>query len=523
MRLILTAISVALLVSGLASAQYDEDTLPTGAVRERAVSGSQSVTAFRPVGEFRVWRFFSKQKTFGQLSSFIEAEKNIDGRPALQVSEALRLDFTQLGGDQVSEVRGETYVTPDGKYLGHKLEIGDGTTNEKFNADWDGSALNVHYTRGGNENVMSSPYGQPMYFWDPHLVDQLEIYLGLHDLEIGTILEDSIYLPQSLMKTSLKGQVVYFMWQEIYKGKIDSVFIIRLTEPSDYQLYFTPDKKLVRVDMIDQGMRVYQDLIQMAPAASTANEQSRQQIELPFSWKLVLLKLPHYLVFLAWAALALLLIQVRGFRWKSSYLYLVAGAIVYVLMPLALNRALGTFAGTLVDPSGDGGFGVHALGLIPPLVLGVIHFGLIMGTLGTMLRWLKSPEYRLTALGAFVGAGLGLADVFYVSGFRIEILFDWPLATRAATIFLYTFSGAIAGRSLMSGAGRKIIWWALAAITVFRYLPLWIQTGLIDVQVMYFIEVIWVIAFTVVALTIIRKPIERVESDEDEPVADEDS
>jgi hypothetical protein len=508
MKLLFVGLSVCLLASGPVLAQ-DEDTLPVGAVLERSVAASPSVTAFRPLGEYRVWRFFSRQTTFGQLSSLVEAETRIDGVPALTLSESLRLDYTLLGGDKVVVTKGETYATPDGKYLGHRLEIGDGQTKERFEVERRGSSLEATYTRGGAELSSAAPYPETSYFWDLQLVDQLEIYLAMHDLEIGAMLEDSIYLPQSLMKTRLAGQVIYYMWQEIYKGKIDSVFIIRLSEPSECQLYFTPDKKLVRVDLINQGIRVYQDLVRMSPVKAERSPVDAQAFA--FSWKLLLLKAPHYFVFLLLAALALVLVSTRGFRWKLSYLYLPAGILLYAIMPLAINRLMAGMAGSWLDPGRTGGAAVYFVGLIPPLVLGAIHVGVLGLGIYCLGRWFKVRAYRFSALGAFIGAGFALAEAVHQSGLRIELLFDWPLAARAASIFLYTFAGAVVGRGL-AVRGVWAVRYAIAAVVVigvFRYLPLWVQTGLVDLQAIHFVMVIWVIVFVMAAVTFVKKPIER--------------
>ena len=64
----------------------EEDTLPVGAVRARSIAASGSAEAFRPPGEYRVWRYFGKQTTLGQLTSIVRGLTEIDDRSALPAS-----------------------------------------------------------------------------------------------------------------------------------------------------------------------------------------------------------------------------------------------------------------------------------------------------------------------------------------------------------------------------------------------------------------------------------------------------
>jgi hypothetical protein len=212
LRFVLGLIS---LLTGSILAQPD-DTLPKGAVAQRSVRASESVEAFRPAGDMRIWQFFAKQTTFGQLTSVVTGRRDIDGRPALTLRESLQIDFTKIGGEAQETVSGESYVTSSGHFAGCELRIGPSKQAEQLVMSRSDDELTGYFTRGGEENEIELPWPRESYFWDPHLVDQLEIFLARQDLEIGTVIDDSLFLPQSLLHTRVAGQVVYFMWQEIY-------------------------------------------------------------------------------------------------------------------------------------------------------------------------------------------------------------------------------------------------------------------------------------------------------------------
>jgi hypothetical protein len=511
MKALLPTILLLLAWASAVSAQ-DEDTLPVGAVAERSVTGSALVETFRQVGEYRVWRFFAKQTTFGMLTSTVKERTEVDGEECLALEETLQIDYSKIGTDRQVEVTGRTYVSTTGRYLGSKMEIGSGETVEQMELTRKGTSLEGFFTRAGTENDLSLPYEQGSYFWEADLVDQLEIFLAMQDLEIGSVIDDSIWMPQTLLKSRISGHVAYFMWQEIYKGKIDSVFIIRLTQPSNYQLYFTPDKRLLRVDMLDQGIRVYQDLVRVpADAGGSSGATTGSHL----SARNLLLKLPHYLAFLVIAAVAILMVSRRTFKWSGAYLALGLGLVLYLIIPLLVNRLLVTIAGSWLRSGSIDPGSIYLIGSVPPLLLGLVQVGLLIGGLALAIAWLKAKEYRQVALGALVGAGMGIAEAVYLSGLDVTFLFDFALVERACFIFLHVFSGAIVGWSWRQGGARL----GLAAIVIVlvngltRYLPLLVRGGMIDVEATHFVMILWVLAFVVVSLIVLKRRVRVSDTD----------
>jgi hypothetical protein len=494
------------------------DTLPKGAVAERSIQASTSVESFRPVGNLRIWQFFAKQTTFGQLTSTVTGRREIDGGPALIVRESLQIDFAKIGGETQEVVAGESYVTPLGHFAGCDLKIGPPESAERLVMTRSEEDLTGFYTRGGQENEISQPWRKENFFWDAHLVDQLEIFLAMRDLEIGTIISDSIFLPQSLMRAPIVGEVVYFMWQEIYKGKFDSVFVIRLTEPSEYQLFFTADKRLVRVAMVEQGIRVYQDVVRQT--AVEASSEPVTSYRAPFSLRALVFKLPHYFAFVVIVALSVLLLAARAFRWPASYLSLFAGIVLYVVMSLAINPMLIWMARHWVNLQTASGSSFYLVGMVLPLFTGLIQAGLMYSGLFFVGRLSDVRPYQWCGLGAFLGGAFGLAESIYISGWQIEILFNWPLLERTVMIVMHTVSGALIGR-FMSGERLYLAWAILVAALVngsVRYLPLLVQTRKIGLEAVHLVMaigmVLYLLAVVVLSKRALSRPLERVAPEE---------
>ncbi|MEW5795730.1 MAG: hypothetical protein AB1772_05155 [Candidatus Zixiibacteriota bacterium] len=483
----------------------EADTLPRGAVAKRFVAATRSLESFRPVGDLRVWAFYARQTTFGQLTSAITGYREIDDQNALILRESLEIDYAKLDMEGKVALAGECYVTPRGGFAGCEYQIGPRDSAEQLNLKLTIDRLAGYYTRAGTKRDVALPLVPGRFMWDSYLIDQLEIYLAMRDLQIGTRFDDSVFMPQSLMSTHIAGQVIWFMWQEIYKGKIDSVFVIKLTEPGNYQLYFTPDKRLVRVDMLDQNIRVYQDVVRRAPTDRTS--QAATPVRPPFSLKLLVLKLPHYVAFLFVAAAAILLLAWRSLRWPEAYLYLAGGAVLFALMPLVFNPMLVYIATEWLDLAQASGSGLYIRGAVLPVITGFVQVGLMLGASLTLQRTLKVRAYRLTGLGAFLGAGFGLAEAVYVAGWQITLLFDWPLLERACLIVLHTASGALLGRFLSDTTVRLgyAFVGALIANAAARFLPLFVQRRVIGLEAVHVILAFWVVAYLVVALVFSKK------------------
>ncbi len=428
-----------------------KDALPKGTVAERSVAASPSVESFRPVGDSRGWWFFSRQTTFGDFTSIVTGRKDAGELSGLVLKELLQVDFKKIGQENRQYVSGESYVSQRGFFAGCDYQIGPPDTSEQLSLTSEPTRLTGFYTNLGARADVDLPWKAAPFFWDAFMVDQLEIYLAMHDLKIGAILDDSALCPQSLVFSHIRGQVTSFMWQEIYKGKLDSVFVIQLTEPGRCQLFFTPDKRLVKVDFQDMDIRVYQNAVrQVSQSASAeankANPSTSRSTE--FSVRALILKLPHYVAFLVITGVMLLLFAAKAFKWRDSYLALGSGIVVYLVMPLVVYPLLLVLARDWLGMGSATASGFYVRGAVFSFVSGLIPAALILAAIMSLQRMTKLPSYKIAGIGAFVGAGFALAEAAYVSGMEITILFSRPLLERAGFIALGVATGALIGRLL---------------------------------------------------------------------------
>ncbi len=509
---VLQVVSLLCLMTLAAVSSFTQTTsdLPVGAVPDRAVRAEHSIQSFRQVGDLRAWTFFGRQTTFGQLSSSLKEIKKIGGQEALVFEETLDIDFSKIGTDRHTQTRGEHWVSPEGGYLGSRYELGPDTALEKLELKRRDDEITGFYTRAGNKIDLSVACPRDLLAWETHFVDQLEMFLAMRDLRVGDIIEDSIFSPLSAYVTPLAGEVKWFMWQEIYKGRIDSVFVIRLSEPQNCQLYFTVDKRLVRVDFVDQGFRVYQDMVR---AGETGVHESKPQAG-SLSLRAILFRLPHYLAYLVIVVLAVLFISQTGYKWLNCYLAFLAGAVSFVIIPITQIPLQEYAVSHWLLPRVTGGGSVYVWGLIPSLIAGIVQEAVKLAAVFGFIFWRAPREYRLPVIAAYLYGGFGFVESCYVLEAGLIPLFNWSLLERAFLILFHTAGGAVIGHSILKGSRRLIpvLLLVMAVNTCFRYLPIFVQKGAVDLGLMHFIMAFITLAFVVVAILMMRRVKQEVSS-----------
>jgi hypothetical protein len=474
---------------------------------QRAVKAETSIESVRPLGDARTWIFYARQTTFGRLISTVKESREIDGRRALVFDENLSIDYSQIGGERKTDIKGEFYQALDGSYLGCRLVLGPDSAAERLEVELDEGNLEGFYTRAGSQVDVDVPMERDILPWEANFVDQLEIFLAMHDLAVGDRFTDTVFSPQIMMPIQIVGEVTRWMWQEIYKDKIDSVFIIRLSEPDTYQLYFTADKKLVRVDMEDQNIRVYQGQIRgTLPETAQATTPTGPQRDARTIFRLMFLRSPHYAAFLVVALLSIAFLTRSGFKRLDSWLAFVVGGLGFMVIPYTqIPLQLYLVTSWLIPNISEGG-SIYFWSVFPAAASGIIQTVLVILLLTALLFWRKVKPFHQPSVGAFIGAGFGLIEACYVSGRQVTSLFTPILVERALIILFHVTAGTLIGSAIGKGIERLSITVILVMLvnSCYRYLPIFIQQGKITVPLLTIFMGFLGLAFLVYALMTLR-------------------
>ena len=475
------------------------DEAPAGVGPARSTPAAASLPEFRPVGETRIWNFFARGKPCGRVTSRIAPSESYAGQQAVILYHGLQVDFSRLGSDRKLGVLGRTYLGSDGRYLGTKYEFPTTDPPDSLVLTVSDSKITGHYTRESNPIPRQGSIASGRMAWDHFFVDQLEIYLALHDINVGDSLIDTLYDPQTMVDIPIRAEVKWWMWQEIWKGYIDSVYIIRFAEPSGIQAYFTKDRRLIRLDYNNQGLRAYQDLVQAPTEASTAPPTTAKQDETPTLTPSVIERvqsrktygfvnfvagLPHYIAYLLVAILVVVLLTRGAYRWAESYVFFVAGAAVCAITPFTLKPLVEYVLADWYVPGINAGGSLFVWGVVPAAIVSIAQTALIALALYGLFMWRNPKASRYGYLGVFLGAAFGVAEACVILGMSIQPLFSWVLFERAFWIIFHGAMAGLIGLGLFRGRNQAIgmIVLSLVANCWLRYVPVFVQTQTFDLE-----------------------------------------
>ena len=476
------------------------DKAPAGVGPARSTPAAPSLPDFRLVGETRIWNFFAKGQPCGRLTSRVAPPETWAGQRSNVLYHGLQIDFSRFGAAREIGVLGKTFLGDDGRYLGTEYEFPTTDPRDSLVLTVAGSKITGHYTREKSPIPREGSFPAGQLPWDHFFVDQLEIYLALHDINVGDSLIDTLYDPQTMAEIPVRAEVKWWMWQEIWKGYIDSVYIIRFAEPSGIQAYFTEDRRLIRLDYNNQGLRAYQDMVQAPTAASTAPAARPQgQDEIPTMTPSVIERvqsresygfvnfvagLPHYIAYLLVALLVVVLLTRRAFGWIDSYVFFVVGAVIYAVTPFTLKPLVEYVLADWYVPGINAGGSFFAWGALPAAIVSVVQTVLITLALYGLFMWRNPKAVRYGYLGVFLGVAFGVAEACFQLGMSVEPLFSWVLFERAFWVVFHGAMAGLIGLGIFRGRNQAIamIVLSVAANGWLRYIPVFVQTQTFDLE-----------------------------------------
>ncbi len=477
--------------------------LVSSASGQRSVTRSASVTAVRPVGESRLWTLMSRDSTVGRLISRVKETTEVNGVAGVVLEEKLRYDYTKIGSELVIESEGDHYVSNDGYYLGDEMSLTMGGQTEKLSFRRDGTHIPGYFTRAGQKVERTAEFPANGFGWDVNLLDQLELFLAMRDIKVGDSLIDSVFSAQALAVLPVRAWVEKFTNVRLYNEVFDSAFVIRMSQPLQCNIAFTPDKRLAKVDMLGTSTKAYLDAVSKPKTAPVAQTTKLPEESGGSGIKMVI----ACLIYLAVAGLSVLLLAASGFRRGVAYIGLLAGVVVFWLVPLLLNPAQEALVRTVVIPHVNSGGAILLWGVLPPLVAGLFQELVLFAAILGIILWRAPKSAYYILVGAFVAAGFGLAESCYVGWTTpSSSILTWSLLERGFMILFHVTAGVIIGQMLMHSIKAAAVMAGVMALVngVLHYLPVIVQQKLVSVQIMYFIFAFLCLGLTIWALVRVR-------------------
>lgn len=476
----------------------------SGTVR---LPASQAVESFRPIGDSRTWVFVAADSVLGSISSVITDKAAIDGTAGVVIEERLLLDYSWIGSPVQFDITNQRVVASDGTYLGDDMTLVIGGQQERLKLERTGEQLTGFFTRGGGEVAQTFPFKHDGFAIDDNFLDQYELYFAMRDITVGQNLDDTVFSPRSGMTVLLKGTVESFGEVQIHQGRRDSVFAIHLSRPQEQYLFFRPDKRLVRADFPLQRIFAFQEPTEQS--TTTAPEVGRRARSRPtVSIGRVVDKAPLFPVYVAIAALALALFAGAHFRRRLSYFCFGLGLVAYLPMLVTQVPLQHYLVEAVFLPGMARGASVYLLALLPALGGGVMQEGVKFLAVLMVHRERRIGGRRLTVIGAFCGAGFGVFEACHVTSIMPgELDIALTLMERGVFILVHVACGVFLGWGLAKGHKYVAVMPVLAvtANTLCRYLPVFVQRGVVDVGALSIILIVVALATLSAALLLVRR------------------
>lgn len=446
----------------------------------RSVKRSPSVESYRPTGETRIWTFVSRDSTVGHLISTIEESRTINGQKAVVISEKLKYDYRKIGSELSIDANGKHFVSQEGYYLGEQVMLSMAGKKEELELERDGDKLVGFFTRGDEKIDQTLACGSTRFAWDNSYVDQLELYFTMHDLSVGMVLQDSVFAALPMVTSAFRAEVVNFDHVRLYNEKFDSAFVIQITQPQNMRVFFTPDKRLVKIDMVDASTKIYLDAVTRPPFGSATGRSKAS----------VLSYLPSIITSAMLAFIAILFYGWRGFKSSLSAWAALFGAIAFWATPFTLIPLQMWLVKSWLVPQFNAGGSLYLLSLVPSLAAGLIQELLKFSAVGFVARLRPVKSFQWVSFGAFTGASFGFFEACYLAGTSpVQPLVSLDLLGRASFMLFHASSGLLLGLSLKRGRNPMIVILAGTIVTnaLFRYLPVFVQQKAAPVTAVYLV------------------------------------
>ncbi len=469
---------------------------------QRSIAASKSFSDFRSVGELRVWTFLMKDSVIGRLSSKVIGTKEINGENAYILEEKLYLDYNKVGSPVLMDIKGERYVNEKGYYCGDNTSLTINNQSGQIDVTRKDKTITGYVSRGKTKQKQEIQLGTIPFAIDNDYFDQYELYFALHDLQVGDTIDDSIFVPQTMLMTRIQGKVQAFSYQQLHRTLFDSVFVIRLTEPQPLELFFTADKRLLKINNHNQKLRVYLDVVR--------NEQMATQQKSAFTTSKILTVLPRYFVLLL-VGIIIWFVLNGTYRWDFNLVPIpVLGIVLYILVIFVQLPFQEYLFRQIFVPLVKAGNNVFFSAILTVLPSGIVQEGLKLLGIYLVVRFYQSFRDRYFIIGGLIGLGFGLMEGWYISTIVDSGgVLSWWLWERTAMIVFHTITGVLLGYAYGSQKIKTVVVYYVLLVGVdiiLKSFPVFIQQGKATAQLMNIVLAIIVVLLLLVALIALRQP-----------------
>jgi hypothetical protein len=466
-----------------------------------AIPALKSIEKLRPEGTERTYLINYKEEQVGALVSKFEGATTFEGSKCYRFSENYNLNLTPFDIEYAVTTIGKHYVDKKGRYIGDDMMITVNDQAQRLHLFKKDETLSGYFKRGDSKEDVNRQLPDNIIAFDNNMIDQIEIFLAFHDVNIGDTIYDSIFVPQSQVIAPVKIAVEDFQWTR-YGKLFDSAYVCHFIEPNNQIVYFTKSRKVIRVDQKTQDLNIIlfeSALDRTAPKVSA------------FTFKDFIRRIPLYVVYLIFGIIFSSYFLQRNYKRFETYLIFILGAMMLFILKETLFPLQKWYGEQYLIPAVEEGRSFYFYAFFTALFSGLFQEAATMVPLLIIYIWKKPRQEYSIALGFFCGIGLGIVMAAYISGTAYQAgglkIVSVPVFGQIITILFHGIAGAAFGYGLNRGLKYiSLIWLATVLIhSVSEYLIAFTQGKVFDMAVYEFIRTLICLVYLLSVYILIKK------------------
>ena len=457
---------------------------------DRAIQGFETFNQYRDIGDYRLWSFIAKDSLIGTFVSQVKNQITIDNTLGYVLEQHLKLDYNKISSNLTFDISNRHIVSDKGVYLGDNMKLTINGQTEESSLERKGTEVVGFTTRNDQKIDQKLNIGDIKFAVENNYIDELELFLATQDITVGTEINDSIFMSQSLIHAQIFGIVEDFKNVQLYNQVFDSCFRIEFTYPTLMTAYFTPDKRLVKLVVPSQELKIYQDAVTNPLKTKLGGKKATEtipQVLLKPHMSIGKLLLMSLIYFVIGASITLFFIK-KIYKNVLAYIALLVSSIIFIIIPftqIPLQEYL--FTEIFVPHVIRGGESALFWGLFPALTAGVMQELLILVTLILFFKYFKVKEHNYLPIGAIFGFGFGFIEAAFLAyGSPESILLGVNLIERIFLIMFHISSAVFLSYALKENIQKALIFVIITIVlnSTFRYFPVFVQNKIITPELM---------------------------------------
>jgi hypothetical protein len=450
------------------------------AIDSQAISAIHSIEELREKNDKREYHFYINDSLVGKMQSVYGGNIAFDDVPGFIFYEILSLDFSPIGRDYKFQIQNRHYVGASGSYIGDDMLITSGGAPQRLYMKNYGGNLIGYSDDNVQKQDIFQPLSENIFAVDINMIDQLEILMGFHDINVGDTIYDSVFVPQSQSSTSIKAFIEKYDYVR-YNKMYDSAFVCHFIEPFEQIVYITKDRKIIKLEQPTQNLVVE---LQESPLDKMAPKKRA------FTFTDFIKRLPIFIVYLIFGIIFSSPFLMQSYKRPEIYIAFIIGGAAFLLNNLLTFPMQKWYGTEILIPAMEQGGSLYFYGFFTTLISGFMQETIKLIPIILIFLWKKPTQKLSIAIGSICGIGYGIYAACSSTGGAFQIgAMEIMSATVFGQVIAILFHGAIGaafGYAINRGWKHLAKYWLiLIVVHAFSdYLLVFHQKGGIDMALL---------------------------------------